>query len=105
MISPRTVTRPHQPQPQPSFSPSPSRLSEQGLYLPVKAVQLPLDFSAHWLLLNPFGKDARYDALDSNDRPQYKPQAMPMKLGLDKGVPMPRMSDPKRMVFTDKMMS
>ena len=30
---------------------------------------------------------------------------MPMKLGLDKGVPLPRMSDPKRMVFTDKMMS
>jgi hypothetical protein len=26
-------------------------------------------------MLNPFGKDARYDTLDSNDRPQYKPQA------------------------------
>ena len=47
----------------------------QGLYLPVKAVSLPVDFSAHWLMLNPFGKDGRYDTLDSSDRPQYKPQA------------------------------
>ena len=46
----------------------------QGLYLPVKAVSLPVDFSAHWLMLNPFGKDGRYDTLDSSDRPQYKPQ-------------------------------
>jgi len=30
---------------------------------------------------------------------------MPMKMSMDKGVPMPRMPDPKRMVFTDKMMS
>lgn len=80
-------------------------LRVQGLYLPVKAVSLPVDFSAHWLMLNPFGKDGRYDTLDSSDRPQYKPQAMPMKLSLDKGVPVPRMPDPKRMVFTDKMMS
>ena len=34
-------------------------LRVQGLYLPVKSVQLPLDFSAHWLMLNPFGKDAK----------------------------------------------
>ena len=40
----------------------------------MKAVSLPVDFSAHWLMLNPFGKDGRYDTLDSSDRPQYKPQ-------------------------------
>ena len=67
-------------------------------------VKLPIDFSAHWLGLNPFGKDARYDAING-DTPIYKPQAKPMKLGLDKGYPMPRVGDPKRMVFSDKMMS
>jgi len=81
-------------------------LRVQGLYLPVKAVKLPVDFSAHWLMLNPFGKDARYDALDAKgDRPFYRPQASPMKLSIDKGLPMSGAADPKRMVFTDKMMN
>mmetsp|Transcript_112220 Transcript_112220/g.177453 ORF Transcript_112220/g.177453 Transcript_112220/m.177453 type:complete len:538 (+) Transcript_112220:41-1654(+) len=34
----------------------------QGLYVSPKKRRIPVDFSAHWLSLNPFGRDGRFDA-------------------------------------------
>jgi len=80
-------------------------LRVQGLYLPTKRVVFPVDFSAHWLMLNPFGKDARYDAVGPGDKPLFRPTASPMRLRATGGYkPSSQLQDPKRMVFTDKMM-
>lgn len=87
-------------------------LQTQGLYLSKKGGRMPVDFSAHWLLPHPFGRDSRYDPITSSDEPAYKPQAAPMKLRATDGYkPKARLTDPdikeadpKGMVFTDKMM-
>ena len=85
-------------------------LQVQGLYLSKENNQLPVDFSAHWLLPHPFGRDSRYDPVSADDSPRYKPEASPMKLRATDGYRPktrtrdPREADPKSMIFTDKMM-
>jgi len=88
------------------------QLQVQGLYISKKGSRIPVDFSAHWLLPHPFGRDSRYDPITSSDEPAYKPQAAPMKLRATEGYkPRSKLTDPdvhefdpKAMVFTDKMM-
>jgi hypothetical protein len=86
----------------------------QGLYLSKSGHRMPVDFSAHWLLPHPFGRDSRFDPISSSDEPTFKPHASPMKLRATDGYK-PRSSlkdpnidpaviDPKGMIFTDKMM-
>lgn len=87
-------------------------LQVQGLYISKSGGRMPVDFSAHWLLPHPFGRDSRYDPITSADEPSYKPQASPMKMRATDGYkpksrltdPDVKEADPKGMVFTDKMM-
>ena len=80
-------------------------LQVQGLYLPMTGHKLPIDFSAHWLGLRPFGRDSRYDPVTVKDEPRYRPHASPMKFKATKGYkPKTQMEDPDTMVFSDKMM-
>jgi len=79
-------------------------LQVQGLYLPTEGVKLPLDISAHWLGLHPFGRDSRYDPVGADDSPAFRPQAAPMSMRASNGYrPRTKRTDPKNMVFTDKM--
>ena len=73
-----------------------------------------IDFSAHWLLPQPFGVDSRYDPIGATAEPAYRPQASQMKLKATDGYkPKTRLKDPdakriqeaRDMVFVDKMMS
>lgn len=85
-------------------------LQVQGLYLSTSNAKMPIDFSAHWLLPHPFGRDSRYDPISSADEPKFRPQANPMRLKATGGykpkgrLTDPQMADPKGMIFTDKMM-
>ena len=87
-------------------------LQVQGLYLSKANHRIPVDFSAHWLTMHPFGTDSRYDPISAADEPAYRPQASPMKLRATDGYrpgtklrdPNVKEFDPKGMVFTDKMM-
>jgi len=66
---------------------------------------MPIDFSAHWLLPHPFGRDSRYDPVSASDAPAFKPTASPMKLKATDGYkPRSGLQDPSAMVFYDKMM-
>jgi hypothetical protein len=86
----------------------------QGLYLSKSGHKMPVDFSAHWLLPHPFGRDSRYDTISSSDEPTFKPHASPMKMRATDGYKPrsalkdpnidPSLIDPKGMIFTDKMM-
>jgi hypothetical protein len=80
-------------------------LMVQGLYLAKEGHAFPVDFSAHWLLPHPFGRDSRYDPVSTRDAPAYRPgKAAPMKLRATKGYrPKTKLKDPKQMIFTDKM--
>jgi len=79
-------------------------LQVQGLYLPTEGVQLPVDMSVHWLGLHPFGRDSRFDPVGADDVPAFRPQAAPMSLRASEGYrPRTKRTDPKRMVFQDKM--
>jgi len=79
-------------------------LQVQGLYLPTEGVKLPLDMAVHWLGLHPFGRDSRYDPVGADDVPAFRPQAAPMSLRASDGYrPRTKRTDPKRMVFQDKM--
>jgi len=87
----------------------------QGLYLSTKNAKMPIDFSAHWLLPHPFGRDSRFDPITSSDEPSFRPNAAPMRLRATDGYKPksrlkdpkidPDLYDPKGMIFTDKMMS
>jgi len=77
-------------------------LRVQGLYLPKTGQKVPVDLSAHWLLLSPFGVDARYDIVSSKDKPKYRPELSPMRLSATDGFKQ-RYRDPKDMVFGDKL--
>jgi len=87
----------------------------QGLYLSTKGHKMPVDFSAHWLLPHPFGRDSRFDPISSSDEPTFRPSASPMKMRATDGYKPqsklkdpnldPALVDPKGMIFTDKMMS
>jgi len=76
-------------------------LRVQGLYLPKTGRKLPVDLSAHWLLMHPFGQDARYDTIAPKDKPTVKAQAQPMLVRATEGYKA-KLRDPKDMVFTDK---
>jgi len=86
----------------------------QGLYLSKSGHKMPVDFSAHWLLPHPFGRDSRYDPITSSDEPTFKPHASPMNMRATDGYKPrsklkdpnldPSAIDPKGMIFTDKMM-
>lgn len=82
----------------------------QGLYLSKSGHKMPIDFSAHWLLPHPFGRDSRYDPISSSDEPAFRPSASPMKLKAEDGykpktkLQDPNLADAKNMVFTDRMM-
>jgi|Transcript_12601 hypothetical protein len=79
-------------------------LQVQGLYLPTDGVKLPLDMAVHWLGLHPFGRDSRYDPVGAGDAPAFRPQAAPMSLRASDGYrPRTKRTDPKRMIFQDKM--
>jgi hypothetical protein len=77
-------------------------LRVQGLYLPKSGRKVPVDLSAHWLLMHPFGQDARYDTISTKDKAKIKPQAQPMLVRATEGYKA-RLRDPKDMVFSDKM--
>jgi len=85
-------------------------LQVQGLYLDKSSHRIPVDLSAHWLLMSPFGRDSRFDPMGPSDEPAYKPQASEMKLRATDGykpgskLTDPKQLDPKNMVFSDKMM-
>jgi len=80
-------------------------LQVQGLYLSTSEAKMPIDFSAHWLLPHPFGRDSRYDPVSASDAPAFKPTASPMKLKATDGYkPRSGLQDPSAMVFYDKMM-
>jgi len=80
-------------------------LQVQGLYLSTAESKMPIDFSAHWLLPHPFGRDSRYDPISSSDAPAFRPSASPMKLKATDGYkPRAKMQDPSSMLFQDKMM-
>jgi len=86
-------------------------LQVQGLYLDKSSHRIPVDLSAHWLGLHPFGRDSRYDPVGPSDEPGFKPHAAEMKLRATDGykpgskLTDPKLVDPKGMVFTDKMLS
>jgi len=77
-------------------------LRVQGLYLPEYGGRMPIDFSAHWLMLSPFGTDMKNDPIRPKDKPKFRPQVNPMKTRATDGYKV-KFTDPKRMVFTDKM--
>jgi len=85
-------------------------LQVQGLYLDKSSHRIPVDLSAHWLLMSPFGRDSRFDPVGPSDEPAFKPQASEMKLRATDGykpgskLSDPKQLDPKAMVFSDKMM-
>lgn len=73
----------------------------QGLYIPMSSAKIPVDFSAHWLQMNPFGADPRFDAAGARDKPKFRPQAYPIKLRARNGYKAQGLTDPKSMVFVD----
>ena len=87
------------------------QLQVQGLYLAKTGHRVPVDVSVHTLRMHPFGRDSRYDPLRPDDAPAYKPQASVMKMRAEGYKPRTKLkdpdldaADPRRMVFTDKMM-
>ena len=80
-------------------------LMVQGLYLSQSRQSVPVDFSTHLLLPHPFGRDSRYDPILSSDEPASMPKATRMKLRVRNGYKAGHaLTDPKQMVFSDKMM-
>ena len=78
--------------------------------IPMKGKSFPVDFSIHKLFSSPFGSDSRFDPVKATDEPTYKRDLGLMKV-VDEGGYKPKSKltdptalDPKRMVFTDKMM-
>ena len=64
---------------------------------------MPVDFSAHWLMLTPFGQDSRYDGVSAaRDKPKFRPQAAPMQLRASSGYRTQKLRDPSDMVFKEK---
>jgi len=77
-------------------------LRVQGLYLPKTGQKIPVDFSAHYLMLSPFGQDSRYDGISSRDKPKFRPQASPMQLRATNGYKA-KLKGPEEMVFKEKL--
>lgn len=51
------------------------QLQMQGLYIAKTGKGIPVDISAHWLLQHPFGRDLRYDPIETSDTTQWMPTA------------------------------